>query len=151
MNSSFILYSYLSTPISKSFLLSMFLFCTLQIKCWCHEIFELFLATTITALKPVSCDHVTSFNYDGKKTRDVGFAFICHLDNIKLESIFHESMGQEITCFLKKRNYEFCNIAVGFFFSYLIFFYLVIPLLFSSEKIYGIGFITITSLGVGKS
>ena len=59
-------------------------------------------------------------------------------------------MGQEITCFLKKRNYEFCNIAVGFFFSYLIFFYLVIPLLFSSEKIDGIGFITITSVRLGK-
>ena len=34
--------------------------------------FELSLATTITVLKSVSCDHVTSFNYDGKKARDVG-------------------------------------------------------------------------------
>ena len=25
-----------------------------------------------TVLKPVSCDHVISFNYDGKKARDVG-------------------------------------------------------------------------------
>ena len=33
---------------------------------------ELSLATTITVLKPVSCDHVTSFNYDDKKARDVG-------------------------------------------------------------------------------
>ena len=25
-----------------------------------------------SSLKPVSCDHVTSCNYDGKKARDVG-------------------------------------------------------------------------------
>ena len=39
---------------------------------WCHKFFELSLATTIMMLKPVSCDHVTSFDYDDKKARDVG-------------------------------------------------------------------------------
>ena len=34
--------------------------------------FELSLATTITMLMSVSCDHVTSFNYDDKKARDAG-------------------------------------------------------------------------------
>ena len=49
-------------------------------------------------MKPVSCDHVTSFNYDGKKARDVGLTCWCHLSNIMPDSIFHESMRQGITC-----------------------------------------------------
>ena len=72
MNSSSIVYPYLSTRIGKPFLVSIFLFCSLPIKSWCHKFFKLSLATTITVLKPVSCDHVTSFNYDDKKPRYVG-------------------------------------------------------------------------------
>ena len=63
---------YLLTPISKPFLVSIYLFCSPPIKSQCYKIFELSLATTITVLKPVSCDHVISFNYDGKRARDVG-------------------------------------------------------------------------------
>ena len=57
--------------IGKPFLISIFLSCSLPIKSSCHRFFELFLATTITVLKPVSFDHVTSFDYDDKKARDV--------------------------------------------------------------------------------
>ena len=61
MNSNGIVYSYLSTPIGKPFLVSIFLLCSLPIKSWCHKFFELSLANTITVLMPVSCDHVTYF------------------------------------------------------------------------------------------
>ena len=110
MNSSVIVYPYLLTPIGKPFLVSIFLFCSLPIKSYCHKFFKLSLATTITVLKPVSCDHVTSFNYDDKKARDVGLTCWCHLSNIMPDSIFHESMTQGITC-----TVSFCL----FVFSYL--------------------------------
>ena len=61
MNSRGIVYPYLSTPIGKPFLISIVL-----------KVFELSLPTTITVMMSVSCDHVTSFNYDGKKATDVG-------------------------------------------------------------------------------
>ena len=69
MNLSSIVYPYLPTPVGKPFLVSMYFFCTLPIK-----FFELSLATTITVLKLVSSDHVTSFNYDDKKARLVGLS-----------------------------------------------------------------------------
>ena len=50
-------------------------------------------------LKPVSCDHVTSFNYDGKKARDIGLTCWCNRSNIMPDSIFRESMRQEVTYF----------------------------------------------------
>ena len=50
-------------------------------------------------LKAGSCDHVTSFNYDYKKARDVGLTCGCHLSNNMPESIFHESMRLGITPF----------------------------------------------------
>ena len=49
-------------------------------------------------LKPVSCDHVTSFNYDDKKARDVGLTCWCHLSSIMPDSIFYENMRQRIIC-----------------------------------------------------
>ena len=54
---------------------------------------ESFLATTITVLTPVSCYYMTSFNYGGKKARDVGLTCRCHLSNIMPDSIFYDSMG----------------------------------------------------------
>ena len=98
MNWSGIVYPYLLTPIAKPFLVSIFLSYSLPIKSYCHKFFELSLATTITVLKPVSCDHVRSFNYDDKKARDVGLTCWCHLSNNMPDSIFHESMRQGITC-----------------------------------------------------
>ena len=58
MNWNAIVYSYLSTPIGKQFLVGIFLFCSLPIKFYFPEFFEFSLATTITVLTPVSCDHV---------------------------------------------------------------------------------------------
>ena len=58
---------------------------------------ELFLATTITVLTPVSCYYMISFNYGGKKARDVGLNCICHLSNIMSDSIFYDSMGWGMT------------------------------------------------------
>ena len=49
-------------------------------------------------LNPVSCDHMTSFNYDEKKARDVSLPRRCYLSNIMPDSIFHESMRRGITC-----------------------------------------------------
>ena len=68
MNSSGIVYPYLSTPIGKLFLVSIYLFCSLPISRE-KPIFSvmLCLSTTITLLKPVSCDHLTSLNYMGRR------------------------------------------------------------------------------------
>ena len=71
------------------------------------EISNLSLATAIMALTPVSCYYMTSFNYGGKKARDVGLTCRCHLSNIMPGSIFYDSMGWGITCrfFLKGDNH----------------------------------------------
>ena len=81
-------------------------------------------------LKPVSCDHLTSPNYDEKKVRDVGLTCQRHLSNIMSDSISHESMRQGITCS------SFC---ARLHFS------------FPQDERVGISFITITLVGMGKS
>ena len=58
------------------------------------------LVTIITVYTHVLCDYVKSFNYDGKKARYVGFTCTCHVSNIMLDSISHESRGQWITYFV---------------------------------------------------
>ena len=40
---------------------------------------------------------MTSFNYGGKKARDVGLTCRCHLSNIMPDSIFCDSMGWGMT------------------------------------------------------
>ena len=100
------------------------LFCSLPFKSWCHKFFEISLAATKTVLKPVSCDHLTSFNYDCKNTRDVDLTCWCNLSNIMSDSIFHEIMRQEITVFFL----FFCFVLFCFFFRG------VIPLLCSRWK-----------------
>ena len=62
------------------------------------EFSKLSLATTMMALTPVSCYYMTSFNYGGKKARDVGLTCRCHLNNIMPDSIFYDSMAWGITC-----------------------------------------------------
>ena len=55
----------------------------------------------------VSCYYMTSLNYGGKKARDVGLTFGCHLSNIVPDSIFYDSMGWRITCsFFLKGDYH---------------------------------------------
>ena len=61
------------------------------------EFSKLSLAAAIMALTPVSCYYMTSFNYCGKKARDVGLACRCHLSNIIPDSIFYDSMGWGMT------------------------------------------------------
>ena len=69
------------------------------------ELSKLSLATAIMALTPASCYYMTSFNYGGKRVRDVDVTCRCHLSNIMPDSIFYDSMGWWITCqvFFKKR------------------------------------------------
>ena len=62
------------------------------------KFFKLSLATANMALKPVSCYYMTSFNYGGKKARNVDLTCRCHLSNIMPDSIFYDSMGWGITC-----------------------------------------------------
>ena len=61
------------------------------------EFSKLSLATAIMVLKPVSCYYMTSFDYGGKKARDVGLTCRSHLSNIMPDSIFHDSMGWGMT------------------------------------------------------
>ena len=58
-----------------------------------------FWAGLILALTPVSCYYMTSFNFVSKKTRNVGFTCICHLNNIISDSIFYDSIRWGITSF----------------------------------------------------
>ena len=70
---------------------------------------KLSLPTVIMVLKPVSCFHMTSFDYGGKKTKDVGLTCRCHLSYIMPDSILYDIMGWGITCpfffFLKGDNH----------------------------------------------
>ena len=59
------------------------------------EFSKLSLAAIIMELTPVSCYYMTSFNSGGKKGRDVGLTYRCHLSNIMPDSIFYDSMGGE--------------------------------------------------------
>ena len=52
------------------------------------------------ALTPVSFDYMKSFNYGGKKARDVGLTCRCHLSNIMSGSIFYDSRGWGMTQFV---------------------------------------------------
>ena len=74
--------------------------------------------TAITVLKPVSCDHVISSNYDDKKADDVGLTCSCHLSYIMSDSIFHESMRQGITC-----SVSFCLFVFSYLFVVSFFFF----------------------------
>ena len=97
------------------------MFYFLPIKSWCHEFFELSSTLSwqrpisyrnqsrvlydiglrherVNGVVPVSCDHVTSFNYGDKKVRDIGFTCWYILSNIIPDSIFHESMRCWIIC-----------------------------------------------------
>ena len=70
------------------------------------EFSKLFLETAIVALTHVSCYYMTSFNYGGKKARDVGLTCRCHLSNIMPDSIFCDSMEWRITyLFFKGDNH----------------------------------------------
>ena len=132
MNSSSIVYTYLSTPIGKLFLASIFLFCSLPIKSWCHKFFELSLAITTTVLKPVLCDHMTSFNYDDKKARHGSVTCWCHLSNIMPDSIFHKSMRQGITCSVSFCLFVFPYLFVVCLIYLFIYLFCGVILLFSS-------------------
>ena len=67
---------------------------------------ESYLATTITVLTPDSCFYMTSFDYGGKKTRDIDLTCRCHLSNIMPDSIFYDSMqwGMTLLFFLRGGN-----------------------------------------------
>ena len=56
--------------------------------------------TTITVLTPVSCYNMTSFNYGGKKARDVALTCRYHLSNVMPNSIFYDNMGWGMTQFV---------------------------------------------------
>ena len=74
----------------------MFLLLSLLLTLLCFQwrVFsELSSATTIPVLMHFSCYHMTSFNYDGKRARDVGNTCRCHLSNIMADSIIYDSMG----------------------------------------------------------
>ena len=55
------------------------------------------LAATIMALSPVPCDHLTSFNCDDKKARDVSLTCECHLSSIMSDITLHQSLTLEKT------------------------------------------------------
>ena len=75
------------------------------------EFSKLSLATAIMALMPVSYYSMTSFNYGGKKARDIDLTCRCHLSNIMPDTIFYNSMGWGITCvFLRVITTAFLSI-----------------------------------------
>ena len=50
-------------------------------------------SATIMELTPVSCYYMSSFNYGGKRTRDVGLTCRCYLSDIMRDSIFYDSIN----------------------------------------------------------
>ena len=82
-----IVYPYHLVLIGKLFGISKFLFLTLLIESFCLGSSKLFLASTITLLRSVSCDCVTSFNFDSKNGRDVDLTCKCHLSKIMPDSM----------------------------------------------------------------
>ena len=116
------------------------------------------LATTITVLTPVSCCYMTSFNYGGKKTRDVGLTCRCHLSNIMPDSIYHDSMGCGTTQFLLVFFvYLFVCLLFRFIFCFFVFWvFLLFFFLRSGNRCLpqhrrdGFILITITPVGVVK-
>ena len=44
-------------------------------------------------LAPVPCDHISPFNYDGKKASNAGLTSRYHLRNMTPDSIFRDSIG----------------------------------------------------------
>ena len=74
-------------------------FMVIKVLLLCHmvlvvisEFSKLSLATAIMALTPVPCYCMTSFNYGGKRARDVDLTCRCHLSNVMPDSIFYDSM-----------------------------------------------------------
>ena len=55
------------------------------------------LATTITVLMRASVFCIT-FNYGGKREKDVGFTCRCHMNNIMPDCIFYDCIFLRITC-----------------------------------------------------
>ena len=119
-------------------------------------------------------------NYDHKKTRDVGLTFWCHLSNIMPDRIFHESMRPRIIvsvsfwffgvflylfvclflcffCFFCLFVFVFLLVSLFlclflfYFFFFFFFFFVGWCFCFPQDGRDDFGFITITSVGVGKS
>ena len=80
------------------------------------DIFSDLISFLITVLISVSCDHVTSFNYDDKEARDVGPTCGSHLRIIMADSISHEKTWDRDNLFL-----FFCFFVFVFVFSFCLF------------------------------
>ena len=96
MNSSGIVYPYISTPIGKPLLVSI-LFCSQPINSLCH-VFRIIL---IDHQNDVGASHVImwcNIIIMTIRSKDVGLICWCLLSNIMPNSISHESMRQGITC-----------------------------------------------------
>ena len=78
-------------------------------------------------LTPVSCYYMTSFNYGGKKVRDVGLTCRCHLSNIMPDSVFYDSLGWGMTRL-------FLLLLLGFFLLFIFFLAMVVAVFFSIEE-----------------
>ena len=72
---------------------------------------------------------MVSFNYGGKKTKDVGFTCGCHLSNIMPDSIFYDSKKRWITQFFCLNGGNHCP---------------------PQHRRNGFSLITITPMGMGK-
>ena len=63
----------------------------------CPDFFSLSLAAIIEVLPLVSCDHMTKFDFDRKKERNVGLTSKFHISSLMCDSIFHETRGLRIS------------------------------------------------------
>ena len=73
---------------------------------------------------------MTSFNFDGKKARNVGLTCRYHMSNKMRSSIFQESTGLGLTCFLLFLLCFFLFFALFFFFWFYFVCFVVTPALF---------------------
>ena len=72
--------------------------CACACNCVCViYIYFLSFVTTITVLTRASFFFMT-FNYGGKREKDVGFTCRCHMNNIMPDCIFYDCIFKMITC-----------------------------------------------------
>ena len=86
-----------------------------------------------------------SFNYGGKKARDIGLICRCHLSNIMPDSILYDGMGWGMTQFV---FLFFC--LFDFVFFLFLFFFRGGNRCLSQHRRDRFSLITIAPLGVGK-
>ena len=131
MNLSSMVYPYLSTPIDKSFLVSILLFCSLPIKSLCHKFFELSLLSAFFEL------FVVCFFPQGDTSVFLSFITITVVPGLTWQIRLrmgnsHLSISWTVVHCRCYTSHYYCFAIIFFFFCYFLWLLLVWSLFFVS-------------------